>query len=248
MIRASILVRNFEDGFRAIVRGSQFQTLFTTEKQMLRSEAYRIANEWLQAKNAETATTNAAKKAARELATMTCQCCARKHLANKGVIAHHGFERPGSGWQTASCYGARHLPFEVDRAVLGMMITALRNRKAVMIETRGKAEREEIDFLLYYSDYSVKANAYGKRPEVTVKVTRATWDTMKTEHADGFRRSIHHHDFDSVKTADLADRDHSIERITRDINECQRRYDGWKQTHVWNNINETWIRTSLSTD
>ncbi len=48
----------------------------------------------------------------------TCQICEREIQANnaKGLIAHHGYQRPdrGSGWQTASCWGARHLPYEVS--------------------------------------------------------------------------------------------------------------------------------------
>ena len=42
----------------------------------------------------------------------TCQICAREIKANTGVIAHHGYRRPGGGWQTASCAGARFLPYE----------------------------------------------------------------------------------------------------------------------------------------
>lgn len=44
----------------------------------------------------------------------TCQICEREIKANTGVIAHHGYRRPdrGSGWQTDSCWGARHLPYE----------------------------------------------------------------------------------------------------------------------------------------
>ena len=46
----------------------------------------------------------------------TCQICGRLIKANTGIIAHHGYKRPdrGSGWQTASCAGARHLPYEVS--------------------------------------------------------------------------------------------------------------------------------------
>lgn len=46
----------------------------------------------------------------------TCQICEREIKANTGVIAHHGYQRPdrGSGWQTASCWGARKLPYEVS--------------------------------------------------------------------------------------------------------------------------------------
>jgi len=44
----------------------------------------------------------------------TCQICERIIKSKTGVIAHHGYTRPdrGSGWQTASCWGARHLPYE----------------------------------------------------------------------------------------------------------------------------------------
>jgi hypothetical protein len=49
----------------------------------------------------------------------TCQICGRAILASKGLIAHHGYQRP-QGWhaQTASCYGARELPYERDCTVL----------------------------------------------------------------------------------------------------------------------------------
>lgn len=43
----------------------------------------------------------------------TCQICGRAIKANTGLIAHHGYKRPGDGWQTASCMGARHRPYEV---------------------------------------------------------------------------------------------------------------------------------------
>lgn len=42
----------------------------------------------------------------------TCQICARTIKDSKGVIAHHGYERPGNGWQTSSCMGARYPAYE----------------------------------------------------------------------------------------------------------------------------------------
>ena len=46
----------------------------------------------------------------------TCQICGRPIKAKNGLIAHHGYKRPdrGSGWQTASCPGARYLPYEIS--------------------------------------------------------------------------------------------------------------------------------------
>lgn len=45
----------------------------------------------------------------------SCQICERMIKATTGVIAHHGYQRPyQQGWQTSSCFGARHLPYEVS--------------------------------------------------------------------------------------------------------------------------------------
>lgn len=55
--------------------------------------------------------------------TTTCQICARNIKANTGLIAHHGYQRPQyQGWQTASCDGARQLPYEVSRDYIPVVI------------------------------------------------------------------------------------------------------------------------------
>lgn len=55
--------------------------------------------------------------------TTTCQICARAIKANTGIIAHHGYQRPQyQGWQTASCDGARQLPYEVSRDYIPVVI------------------------------------------------------------------------------------------------------------------------------
>lgn len=52
----------------------------------------------------------------------TCQICARNIKANTGTIAHHGYQRPGSGWQSASCDGAKQLPYQVSRSFIPVVI------------------------------------------------------------------------------------------------------------------------------
>lgn len=54
--------------------------------------------------------------------TTTCQICARGIKANTGVIAHHGYQRPGTGWQTASCPGAKALPYEQSRDLIPTVV------------------------------------------------------------------------------------------------------------------------------
>jgi hypothetical protein len=49
---------------------------------------------------------------------MACQICGRMTRAKQGIIAYHGYKRPWDGYQTASCIGAQHSPFEVSNEVL----------------------------------------------------------------------------------------------------------------------------------
>lgn len=42
-------------------------------------------------------------------------------------IAHHGFKRPGQGWQTASCFGAKYEPYETNSDAIPIAITAITN-------------------------------------------------------------------------------------------------------------------------
>jgi len=57
----------------------------------------------------------------------TCQICGKQHKVTHGVIAHHGYQRPGDGQQTRSCDGARCLPFEKSRDELARHIESVHN-------------------------------------------------------------------------------------------------------------------------
>jgi hypothetical protein len=65
-------------------------------------------------------------KQERDDVAMTCQVCGGKYLASRGKIAHHGYQRPGWGSQTESCFGALFPPFEVSRDRLGDWIKFLK--------------------------------------------------------------------------------------------------------------------------
>lgn len=56
----------------------------------------------------------------------TCQICGRPIKSASGLIAHHGYKRPGDGWQTRSCAGARHLPYEVSRDYIPVVMSGVR--------------------------------------------------------------------------------------------------------------------------
>lgn len=66
----------------------------------------------------------------------TCQICGRAIQAKRGTIAHHGYTRPGHGWQTRSCFGAGYRPWEVacdalPPAIAGVQATLVRTRDAL---------------------------------------------------------------------------------------------------------------------
>lgn len=72
-----------------------------------------------------------------------CQICEREIKANTGVIAHHGYQRPdrGSGWQTASCWGARHLPYEESCDQIQPCIDFIKN----FVENQRKMVKDLMD-------------------------------------------------------------------------------------------------------
>lgn len=65
----------------------------------------------------------------------TCQICGRPIKAKNGIIAHHGYKRPGDGWQTASCAGAREKPYEISCNVLPPTIASIKAHIA-RVETK----------------------------------------------------------------------------------------------------------------
>lgn len=187
---------------------------------------------------AEEKEANRVAKLNREQASMTCQCCARRILANTGVIAHHGYERPGDGWQTSSCYGARQLPFEVDRKVLGEVIGLLQDRLVRMIEARNEVEAETMALT---ASYHCGYDAQHKPKYQKVEFTRETIAEAKMWHKQPFGRGWNDYgkSFDEYKTLELNSRDNQIKSLEQHIKDQQARFNGWKQTHVW--AMEAWV-------
>lgn len=56
----------------------------------------------------------------------TCPCCMRGIAVVRGTMAHHGYQRPGHGWQTASCAGVQFEPLEVSPKGLEYVVRTLR--------------------------------------------------------------------------------------------------------------------------
>lgn len=183
---------------------------------------------------AEQTAHNAKVKAAREAAAMSCQCCQGKILANTGVIAHHGYTRPGDGWQSASCHGARRLPFEVDRTALGEVIDMLKHAIKIARAMRRDIVAEKHPITRSFRDYDKPRQPGGHYVSVEVVFTRDTFDALVKKHANVFRRAgFYTLSFDELKTARLAEQDQRITTLVSDLKSCEAKYASWKITHEW---------------
>ena len=183
--------------------------------------------------------TEEAKSRRSELA-MTCQCCFQKILANTGVIAHHGYKRPGDGWQTSSCFGARALPFENDREKLGELIRSLEADLKTRRLNRRRAAAEGVPIHWGFTDYTKPTNHLGFRPRLYIDFTRSSFEEIKkanSKNAEVARLTS----FDDLKARDLRERDFYIKQVQGDLSRCQKYWDLWKRSHEWNS--KKWIKS-----
>lgn len=173
-----------------------------------------------------------AKQVEREGNERTCQICGRGILGHAGIIAHHGYQRPGDGWQTDSCNGARELPFELSREKLGEEIVMLKQIEADRLATF-EAFRDETR--AYYITFSIRRQIDGRWQYVdeTIKgITRENFDAMKAAQPQEFGAASVF-SFDNVKErcvykAEQAHKHIHEHRIAQDA-----RYAGWKQTAIF---------------
>lgn len=100
----------------------------------------------------------------------TCPCCFRMIAVVRGTMAHHGYERPGTGWQTASCPGIRFKPLEVSSEGLVWIIGVVRDR----LEKFRKSydERNEWE----------KISQLNKNKVITVVKGSDQWDKVFRHH------------------------------------------------------------------
>jgi hypothetical protein len=188
-----------------------------------------------------------APKANDEGERMHCQCCGRAILAKQGSIAHHGYERPGHGWQTSSCMGAKELPFEVSREALGRMIGFLRDRLARAEEHRAAIKGEKLPIVFNYESQLIGPSQYQrfgrweKWPMVkhSFNVSRESFEAFKA--GPGRNSSYGIYDFDAYKAQHVEGLSRSIKNLREHIEEEQKRYDGWKQSHRWDKALKNWM-------
>lgn len=199
--------------------------------------------------SAEEIAENAKRKAERDAAAMTCQCCARPILANTGTIAHHGYERPGSGWQTASCMGAKCAPFEVSRERLGYMIERIKEmiagHEAHIDAIEHEREPVPFEWEVPRRDENGKAmrDSWGRRMTLTKShnISRGDWDTGNLpEEVKEAIKAAYMRAFDQIEERHLAPWRGRLKNLRSDLIEQTKRYDAWKQTHEWDRVKKEW--------
>lgn len=180
--------------------------------------------------SAEEIAANAERRAARAKVAMHCQCCGRAILANTGYIAHHGYERPGHGWQTSSCFGARRLPWEADRTALGEMIVFLKKRLNGLKKHLANVNAELVELTFTYRTY--EKGSFGQSTDHSRAVSRKTFDEVRKELEEHFRKKSVR-SFDELKSREISSTNYQIKGVKDHIKEAQKRFDGWKATHEW---------------
>lgn len=188
------------------------------------------------------------KQLAEDAKARTCQICGRPIFAETGRIAHHGYERPGDGYQTASCPGALHLPYEVDKSALITRIASLKEYRANRIELRAAIAAERFPVQI---SYQVDRRENGKRvylrgervtDTVHLKVTRENFAVLHAEHPVYFLPGYEPKaTFDEILKSALIGRQMKIDQLAGDITYQEGREAAWKQLERWDAGTSKWV-------
>jgi hypothetical protein len=182
-----------------------------------------------------------AAQVAKEAAQMTCQVCGRGIFAEAGVIAHHGYTRPWEGVQTASCPGARELPWEVASNKLADHLRAMRDHEARTIEYIADIKAERV--ALHMTWETPERNRFRDYVKRTAPVTRDAWAEVVAlrQSTERYRTSLPL-DFDAYKARQVLGAERQLAEVVRYIAEQTERLAAWKQTHRAGGAGEkTWV-------
>lgn len=96
----------------------------------------------------------------------TCPCCFRGIAVTGATMAHHGYQRPGFGYQTSSCPGIRFEPVERSNEGIKWVIVSSQNRISDLQSQLEKADEKTSIWAF---------NSY-KNKHVEVKKDDKGWD------------------------------------------------------------------------
>lgn len=198
---------------------------------VVEKEAHIQAGQERLAKQADRRAELEAEKAARFLRAMHCQICERDILADGGLVAHHGYERPGDGWQTSSCMGARHLPIEVNRDVLGTYCGSLLDAME-----RNKKQREDLESGNVPPSYVwlERHKATGRDIEHSHVVTVESFQSVvEALPAAAWAIRSPRPTFESTLALRIKEAEHREKYFRGEYRRQKARYDAWRPTRKW---------------
>lgn len=151
--------------------------------------------------------------------TTTCQICARAIKANTGVIAHHGYQRPGNGWQTASCMGAQYLPYEQSRDRIQPVVEQYKGIRQNNIDREKELLNSPPATLTRFARSSYGEDQVVTRPE--------NFDAEAAIAQGGFNPSNQDDVYRSEYRSAVRNCRINVKEITAAIEFLQQRYDAW---------------------
>jgi len=118
----------------------------------------------------------------------TCPCCFRQIAVIGDMMVHHGYERPGNGWQTNSCVAAKRFkPLEDSNEGLVFLIDKVTTYLAGIQSTYDR--REEKTMLTVLKKVKTRPFEY-KQELVEFKKGEAGWDKEYKVWTSGLEREI----------------------------------------------------------
>ena len=147
----------------------------------------------------------------------TCQICGRDIKLTHGVIAHHGYRRMHSGYQTRSCEGARHQSYETSCAAIQPAI----ERRLSWIEAR---QRDIANMMENPPAELCSRDVYGKvRQTFSRPAGFAAFTTIATPS-----HQLRLHTYEARFCGEVRKLRDEIAGTRADIEHLSQRLSGWK--------------------
>lgn len=164
----------------------------------------------------------------------TCGCCSRSiAVVPDGTMAHHGYQRPGTGWQTASCPGIRFKPLEISNAGPLHMLRATQDRITHLVDTRRRLP-EMTSIQSHRGGRTIILRRAEVAPEVWSSALAALDGQLRRE-----LQMLRHHDIPEL-TARLRSWRPADPAVAEDVvpAELRRQIEDGSLCHAWSQVDD----------
>lgn len=144
-----------------------------------------------------------------------CQICCRPIGYEVGVLAHHGYTRR-QGWQTPSCFGARHIPYsEGCDALIGYIdwVRGMRAQRLQSVYNWLTDPPATVTRVITFSPY--KSVEFARPPEFDAEQTMTSFSRFDADYNVEFRSTVRGWQREA-------------QDMLSEIRRCQKRLDAWR--------------------